>query len=236
MSASDFEGHKRSVINKRLEKLKNLDEEFARFWKHISSNYLDFRRHETDVELLRSLSQQDMVDFFAHYIDPHSPHRAKLSVHLLAQGGIKAAKGGMSQEEQTEKLKHVLGSFFTTQSVDVNYDTLGRRVSGLDLSAVTRTTMDDLMTKYLSEDAKMAEDKIAPILEQATQLLNTVLPGLGIELLPDSVEDGELAPAPEVKETTFITDVPAFKAQLQLSAAPTPIVDLSTFEDLEPKL
>lgn len=42
MSDSDFEGHKRSLITKRLEKLKNLDQESSRLWGYIDSEYLDF--------------------------------------------------------------------------------------------------------------------------------------------------------------------------------------------------
>ena len=42
MSDADFEGHKRSVINKRLEKLKNLDQETNRHWAQISNEYYDF--------------------------------------------------------------------------------------------------------------------------------------------------------------------------------------------------
>jgi insulysin len=42
MSESDFESHKRSLITKRLEKLKNLDQESTRHWSHIESEYFDF--------------------------------------------------------------------------------------------------------------------------------------------------------------------------------------------------
>ena len=43
MSDEDFESHKRSVITKRLEKLKNLDQETNRQWAQISNEYYDFR-------------------------------------------------------------------------------------------------------------------------------------------------------------------------------------------------
>ena len=44
MTEEEFEGHKRSLINKRLEKLKNLGQECARFYDHISSEFLDFEQ------------------------------------------------------------------------------------------------------------------------------------------------------------------------------------------------
>lgn len=42
MSEEDFESHKRSIINRQLEKLKNLAQESQRFWSHISNEYFHF--------------------------------------------------------------------------------------------------------------------------------------------------------------------------------------------------
>jgi insulysin len=42
MTETDFEGHKRSLITKRLEKLKNLSQESGRLWSHIDGEYFDF--------------------------------------------------------------------------------------------------------------------------------------------------------------------------------------------------
>lgn len=44
MTGSEFEGHKRSLISKRLEKLRNLDQESSRHWTHISGEYYDFEQ------------------------------------------------------------------------------------------------------------------------------------------------------------------------------------------------
>lgn len=44
MSESDFEGHKRSLINKRLEKVRNLEQESSRHWLQISTEYYDFEQ------------------------------------------------------------------------------------------------------------------------------------------------------------------------------------------------
>jgi insulysin len=42
MPDKEFEDHKRAVINKRLEKLKNLTQEGNRFWNHVFSDRYDF--------------------------------------------------------------------------------------------------------------------------------------------------------------------------------------------------
>jgi insulysin len=44
MTDTEFEGHKRSLIIKRLEKLRNLDQESSRHWSQISSEYYDFEQ------------------------------------------------------------------------------------------------------------------------------------------------------------------------------------------------
>lgn len=44
MTETEFEGHKRSVVVKRLEKLRNLDQESSRHWTQISNEYYDFEQ------------------------------------------------------------------------------------------------------------------------------------------------------------------------------------------------
>jgi insulysin len=44
MTEAEFEGHKRSLVIKRLEKLRNLDQETSRHWAQISNEYYDFEQ------------------------------------------------------------------------------------------------------------------------------------------------------------------------------------------------
>jgi len=53
MSETEFEAHKKAVINKRLEKLKNLTEEGTRFWNHIFSDAYDFLISKLFIPLVR---------------------------------------------------------------------------------------------------------------------------------------------------------------------------------------
>ncbi|KAI1098208.1 LuxS/MPP-like metallohydrolase [Jackrogersella minutella] len=86
MNDTDFESHKRSVIIKRLEKLKNLDQETGRHWAQINNEYYDFESAQRDAAQVKQLTKAEMVEFFATYIEPTSPTRAKLVVQLIAQG------------------------------------------------------------------------------------------------------------------------------------------------------
>ncbi|CAG8979190.1 hypothetical protein HYALB_00000326 [Hymenoscyphus albidus] len=85
MSDSDFEGHKRSLITKRLEKLKNLDQESSRLWMAIDSEYFDFELAREDAANIKSLTKAEMIEYYNYFILPSSPSRAKLAIHLNAQ-------------------------------------------------------------------------------------------------------------------------------------------------------
>jgi insulysin len=113
MSDSDFEGHKRSLITKRLEKLKNLDQESSRLWSHIDNEYLDFELGKLDpfrfsykaftnsmiayedAAQIKLLTKANMIEFFNHNISPSSPARSKLAIHLNAQTPETVVEDGM---------------------------------------------------------------------------------------------------------------------------------------------
>ncbi|KAH8587197.1 Metalloenzyme, LuxS/M16 peptidase-like protein [Bisporella sp. PMI_857] len=85
MSEIEFEKHKMSLINSRLEKLKNLDQETNRFWKHISVECFDFGQVHHDAAQVKALSHSDMVKFYDTFIIPTSPTRSKLAIYLNSQ-------------------------------------------------------------------------------------------------------------------------------------------------------
>jgi insulysin len=55
MSEGDFEKHKIGLINKRLEKLKNLGEESGRLWHHVSSEAFDFDLGKFSIMIFTNL-------------------------------------------------------------------------------------------------------------------------------------------------------------------------------------
>ena len=239
MPETEFESHKKSLINKRLEKLKNLDQETARFWNHISGEYLDFLQREHDVEHLKPLTKSEMIDFFNHYIDPTSPNRAKLSVHMIAQASPKSVIGNMSPVEQKEKVISTIGKYITAMGVQMDADKLNKRFDEVDVVGGDQAGIIEVVGHYLQEEAGLTEDEISQVLEQGQQLLGTVLPSLGIEVKQtvdgvDGVE--ELPEAPPVKQTTMIDNVREFKASMELTPGRRPVKALSEFEDIESKL
>ena len=234
MSAKEFDSHKRSIINTRLEKLKNLDSEFSRFNCHISDEYYNFLQAEEDAESVRPITKEQMLEFFNHYIHPTSPKRAKLSVHIIAQSSPKDAGAALSKEDRVDMMVNTMDKSMLAAGMEVKPEKLRARLAGFDMVGSDKKGLIATVLKYLEEDIKVPDGQHEAIAGAAAQLLATVLSADDV----DAQQSGEkgLPISPKVKETTWIENVPEFKASLQASVAPIPVVDLSTFEELEAKL
>lgn len=64
MSEEDFEKHKQALAAQRLEKPKRLSALSARFWSEITSQQYNFDRAEVEVGYLRTITKQDIIDFY----------------------------------------------------------------------------------------------------------------------------------------------------------------------------
>jgi len=242
MSADDFDGYRRSIINKRLEKLKNLSAETSRFWSRVMSEFYNFHQVERDVEALRALTKRDITEFYERYIDPASADRAKLAVHIIAQTSPEEVRRGMTEEsrgEQKTKVLDLLAKFLTSQGIEADADKLGARYEDVDVSGGDTTAMLAALKHYLASDASVGPERVETITVQLKQMLGTVLPSLGIEVkseLGEGKGEEELLEPPKVRDTVFIDDVAAWKAGLALTAGPQPVEDLSRFMEPASKL
>ena len=239
MSPDEFESHKKSLINKRLEKIKNLNQECDRFWSYIGSEYYDFLKVDHDVAHIKPLTKVEMVEFFNHYIHPTSPTRAKLSICMVAQASPKSIAGHTTGPEKKAKVISMLTKYLNTMGVNADIGTVSQRLVHVDIANGDQVGTIEAVLKYLKEDARLAEDESVQIIEQGRKLLATALPSLGIEVhhaVDGEAESDQLPEAPVVKATTFIENVYAFKAALPATAGPRPVVDLIEYEESEPKL
>ena len=86
MSEEEFEKHKQAVIQKKLEKPKNLHGESSRYWTAIEDGYYDFQRRYRDAEETGTITKQEVIDLYLAKIHPGSQtgQRKKLSVHMLS--------------------------------------------------------------------------------------------------------------------------------------------------------
>ena len=236
MCSEDFESHRRSLITKRLETLKSLDQESTRYFTHVATEIYDFRQVDLDVAAIRELTKDDMIAFYKQYIDPRSKTTAKLSVQMLARPSAKAAAENESPSERKEKLLEGLTTLF--ESLGVLSDPTKLKESFQDVQVTTGSEQSILTatTKYLHATGTSAAEAEKAI-EQGRPVLNDFLAQLGLRSEPvaDGEADGAAAVVPK-KETTLIEDVNAWRATLQVSEAARPVEDLSVYEEVEAKL
>ncbi|CAM1503436.1 Fc.00g082120.m01.CDS01 [Cosmosporella sp. VM-42] len=103
MSEAEFEGHKRSLIVRRLEKPRNLNQVSSRHWTQIVGEYYDFEFAQLDAAHVKPLKKSEMVDFFNKYLGPISKERARLSVYLYAQGKGEGTEGDTKESQPLAK-------------------------------------------------------------------------------------------------------------------------------------
>ena len=160
MSQEDFESHKKSLINKRLEKDKNLSQESSRFWDHITSEYFDFYKVDRDVAGIKQLTKNDMIEFFEYHVNPISSTRAKISIHMVAQGSAKAVGGSMNAEEKRDKVLIVLGKFLTSVGVDADMEKLQQCFQSINVAKGDQEAIISGVSAYL-KDSRVPDEQVS---------------------------------------------------------------------------
>lgn len=79
----EFTKNVESLVAKKLLKIKNLNDEYGRFWSKIGSGFYDFNANELQVEILNKTTLEDLQTFFKEEI--LSNNNSKLVIHLQSQ-------------------------------------------------------------------------------------------------------------------------------------------------------
>jgi len=118
MSEEEFERHKEALAAQRLEKPKRLSALSARYWSEITLQQYNFDRANIEVAYLRTLTKSDIINFYQDMISPESPHRHKLSVHVVstAEGGAGASDNSEQIESKAVKIENIT-QFKSSQSL-----------------------------------------------------------------------------------------------------------------------
>lgn len=151
-----------------------------------------------DVVHISPLTKDAMISFYEHYISPTSTHRAKLSVHMLAQNALPTPTAASSPapsppppQEQKEKVFQVLQQFLSSQEVLVDSDQLEKRLADTDTSSGDTKALLKTVTAYLTIDVGVAPDKAKAVIEQGRSFLGSELGSIAMQ--PFTVTPGELA-------------------------------------------
>lgn len=112
MTDDAFADHKEALIAKKLETLKNLDQENNRFTGAISSGFYDFLGDEVIVKHLNTITKDQALDFYNKFV---INGESKLIINLLAKAGIDSAGvEGFPSGELVESPGSLQGSLYLT--------------------------------------------------------------------------------------------------------------------------
>ncbi|XP_065556618.1 insulin-degrading enzyme-like [Artemia franciscana] len=82
MTDEEFSLHKAALSTKKLERPKTLNSLANFYWNEIASGDYNFGRHVDEVEYLKNVTKDDVVQFFKDLICKNSMKRKKLSVYV----------------------------------------------------------------------------------------------------------------------------------------------------------
>uniref|UniRef100_A0A915HZW7 Insulin-degrading enzyme n=1 Tax=Romanomermis culicivorax TaxID=13658 RepID=A0A915HZW7_ROMCU len=82
MSHEDFEKHKTALANIRLERPKKLSSMALKLWNEITAEQYHFSRDKAEVDVLKSLTKEELLQFFETAVKCDAPKRQKLSVYV----------------------------------------------------------------------------------------------------------------------------------------------------------
>jgi insulysin len=183
---------------------------------------------DEDVKHIEPLTKSELKECYAHYVSPASSHRAKLSVHLVAQAKPKE----QTPEERKSEAVTALTTILAEEKIKPDAKQLQSRISGSEVAGEGKSIVDAIST-HLTQDLKLEKAVADKVLDEAKAALGLAEVGRKLEHLEvvDKV-DGEL----NAGQPVLIKDVQSFKAGLQMSAALRPVRDLSEFVEGGAKL
>jgi insulysin len=218
MQPADFEQFKTGLRQQWTEVVKDLRKERSRYWAHIDSGYLDFLRRASrqfsfvsrfrltwilclgfnDSDLLTEISKDEVLELFLSRVHPSGVKRSKLSVQL------------QSRKPRPPRISATAATAFEALvgAANIFVDGAGWKEDLTDENPLA------------SEFVKHWQDALSSIDDQEKLTLMKRIPELMV-LYPvdDEVRDVKMA------GVTFVEDVKDFKASLEVTELPKPLVE-----------
>uniref|UniRef100_A0A8C4Z924 Insulin-degrading enzyme n=1 Tax=Gadus morhua TaxID=8049 RepID=A0A8C4Z924_GADMO len=85
MSDEAFQKHIQALAIRRLDKPKKLAAECAKYWGEIISQQYNFDRDNIEVSYLKTLTKENVMQFYRDLLAMDAPRRHKVSVHVLSR-------------------------------------------------------------------------------------------------------------------------------------------------------
>uniref|UniRef100_A0A671U714 Insulin-degrading enzyme n=1 Tax=Sparus aurata TaxID=8175 RepID=A0A671U714_SPAAU len=85
MNEEAFQKHIQALAIRRLDKPKKLSAECAKYWGEIISQQYNFDRDNIEVAYLKTLTKENIMQFYRDRLTVEAPKRHKVSVHVLSR-------------------------------------------------------------------------------------------------------------------------------------------------------
>ncbi|KAG2325587.1 hypothetical protein Bca52824_008315 [Brassica carinata] len=89
ISDEEFKSNVTALIDMKLEKHKNLNEESSFYWREIKNGTFKFNRKDEEVAVLRELKKEELIDFFDEYIKVDAPNKKSMSICVYGRQHLK---------------------------------------------------------------------------------------------------------------------------------------------------
>ncbi|CAG8443312.1 16769_t:CDS:10 [Funneliformis mosseae] len=218
ISEQEYQKQVHSLIIDTIEKPKNLFEETGRYWDHIISGYYNFEQIETDVEELRKITKQELLEFYKKFIIPTSPFYKKLSVHIRTS----QSDGFVKRSVDINHLNtYLLSQGLTTITINVLQKFFGTQTK-LELD---KCGLENL-SAFLTDQTKVDKNEIEGLINN--MYLNGVISTLEkVNERKDEKQNGEGELELELKdENVIIDDIVLWKSNVELGPTATPVIPL----------
>lgn len=209
----EFDKNVQALIHRKLQKKKNLGEEFSKYWLEIASGYYDFTSHLKDVDLLKEVSNQDLIAFYTNnFLLPESNPR--LIVHLNAQSPP-------AQEPLKLVNAAILNAFSELDNVEVSSNSVETLVEQVSKATDDKSFQKDetILSILQSEDFKALLPQDFPLTQFRDNLLQRIKNDL-LSPVPQDYPRGEV-----------ITSIAEFKSVNRTTKTATSVEPLETFFD-----
>jgi nardilysin len=116
MDMPEFEKNRQALLANKLLKDRNLAEEAERAWDTITNRGQDFKLREEEVEAIKNLKHEEVVDFFEKVIAPGGLERRKLAVHIAGKAHLDDLKAenvpdGVVEVREIDEIKQKYGFY-----------------------------------------------------------------------------------------------------------------------------
>ena len=210
-----FDNFKQALRDKKLTKLKNLNEEVSRFWNGIIDGYYDFQIKEKQVKILDDITLAEFQEFFSKYILEESA-TGRIIVHLKSQS---------APSPSDEKLIHSsIINYLFRNDLHLGSDTLEELLDGGDGEG-KKFNLDELSLKVTQALIDFVPS------EQEDGVEGNTIPdkkSFAAEL-KDTIEEGLKSPVPSKYPTGQKISIADFKNNSKKGGIPVPVVPLKSY-------